>query len=235
MDLFGEAIKDYQKGAYTEDIITYTSLDQKDILPLPHLFRSYEQMPFLEQQALQLCRGDILDVGCGAGSHSLYLQEKGYRVTAIDSSAGAVSACRERGVQNVVHQAIQDFSGTKFDTILLLMNGIGVAQRINLLGGFLEHLKTLLKPGGQILTDSTDILYVFEEEDGSYRIPANQDYYGELIFTVEYKGIKDEPFPWFYIDFTLLKDIAENHGFNCELVCSGDHFDYLARLSINSY
>ena len=90
------------------------------------------------------------------------------------------------------------------------MNGIGVAEKISSLGTFLEHLKTLLEPGGQILTDSTDILYVFEEEDGGYRIPAHQDYYGEVIFTVEYKGKKDKPFPWFYIDFTLLKDIAEN-------------------------
>ncbi len=235
MDLFGKALRDYQNGAYTEDLITYTSLEQEDILPLPHLFRSYDEMPFLEQQALQLCRGSVLDIGCGAGSHSLYLQEKGFKVTAIDSSEGAVTTARERGVRNVVHQDILNYSGTKFDTILLLMNGIGVAQRINLLGKFLEHLETLLNPGGQILTDSTDILYVFEEEDGSYRIPVNRDYYGEVVFTVAYKGKKDKPFPWFYIDFTLLKDIAENQEFNCELVCSGDHFDYLARLSTKTY
>ncbi|MCX2720629.1 class I SAM-dependent methyltransferase [Lentiprolixibacter aurantiacus] len=235
MDLFGEALKDYQKGRYTEDLITFTSLEQEDILPLPHLFRSYENMPFLEQQALKLCRGKVLDVGCGAGSHSLYLQERGFSVTALDVSEGAVQVCRLRGVKNVVHGSIQEYSGTKFDTILLLMNGIGVAEKIQSLGSFLEHLKTLLQPGGQILTDSTDILYVFEEEDGSFRIPAMEDYYGELIFTVEYKGQKSKPFPWFYIDFTLLKDIAENQGFKCELICSGDHFDYLACLTINTY
>lgn len=232
MDLFGDALTDYQNGAYTEDLITYSSLEQEDFLPLPHLFRSFNEMPFLEQQALKLCRGDVLDIGCGAGSHSLYLQEKGHQVTAIDSSAGAVYTCRKRGVRNVIHKDITDYSGTKFDTILLLMNGIGIARKISLLGPFMEHLKTLLNPGGQILTDSTDILYVFEEEDGSYRIPANQDYYGEVVFTVEYKGVKDEPFPWFYIDFNLLRDMAENHGFNCKLVDSGDHFDYLARLSL---
>ncbi|MBT8321185.1 MAG: class I SAM-dependent methyltransferase [Eudoraea sp.] len=235
MDLFGEALKDYQKGAYTEDLITYSSLEQEDVLPLPHLFRSYEEMPFLEQEALKLCKGEILDIGCGAGSHSLYLQGQGYTVTALDLSEGAVVTCRQRGIKNVVQGTIEEYSGTKFDTILLLMNGIGVAQRIGLLGSFLEHLKTLLKPGGQILTDSTDILYVFEEEDGGYRIPAHQDYYGEVIFTVGYKGLKSEPFPWFYIDFHLLKDIAEKQGFNCDLVRSGDHFDYLARLSIKTY
>ncbi|NND15305.1 MAG: class I SAM-dependent methyltransferase [Eudoraea sp.] len=235
MDLFGEALKDYQKGAYTEDLITYSSLEQEDVLPLPHLFRSYEEMPFLEQEALKLCKGEILDIGCGAGSHSLYLQEQGYTVTALDLSEGAVDTCRQRGIKNVVQGTIQEYSGTKFDTILLLMNGIGVAQRIGLLGSFLEHLKTLLKPGGQILTDSTDILYVFEEEDGGYRIPAHQDYYGEVLFTVGYKGRKSTPFRWFYVDFNLLTDIAEKQGFNCELVRSGDHFDYLARLSTKTY
>jgi SAM-dependent methyltransferase len=235
MDLFGEALKDYQKGAYTEDLITYSSLEEEAVLPLPHLFRSYEEMPYLEQEALKLCTGKVLDVGCGAGSHSLYLQENGFAVTALDISEGAATTCRQRGIKNVVCKSILEYSGTKFDTILLLMNGIGVAERIRLLGPFLEQLQTLLKPGGQILTDSTDILYVFEEEDGGFRIPADQDYYGEVIFTVGYKGLKSKPFPWFYIDFNLLKDIAEKHGYNCELVCSGDHFDYLARLSIKTY
>ncbi len=184
MDCYGKALKDYQEGRYTEDLLTHSSLEQEDLLPLPHLFRDYTDMPLLEQEALQRCKGSVLDIGCGAGSHSLYLQEQGFEVTALDSSPGAIDVCRKRGIQNTVQANIHAYSGTQFDTLLLLMNGIGIAGKISKLGNFLEHLKTLLKPGGQILADSTDILYIYEEEDGSYRIPVHEDYYGELTFSI---------------------------------------------------
>ena len=70
-DIFGNALLDYQNGHYTEDIITFSSLDEKDVIPLPYLFRDFDTMPLLEQKALELCNGEILDIGCGAGSHSL--------------------------------------------------------------------------------------------------------------------------------------------------------------------
>ena len=234
MDLYGQALLDYQEGNYQEDLITISSLEQEDLLPLPHLFRDFEKMPPLEQEALKACRGHVLDVGCGAGSHSLYLQENGFKVTALDISAGALEVCRKRGLKHLVRGDIMEFSGTQFDTILMLMNGIGMAGKIAQLGKFLDHLKGLLAPGGQILLDSTDILYMYEEEDGSFRIPGHLDYYGELTFQLGYKGERDTPFPWFYIDYNLLKDIAENHGFQCDLLYSGEHFNYLARLSINA-
>ena len=231
MDCYGKALQDYQDGTYTEDLVTYSSLEQEDLLPLPHLFRDFKDMPLLEQEALQQCKGSVLDVGCGAGSHSLYLQQQGFEVTALDASPGAIAVCSKRGIKNTVLADIHAYSGTHFDTILLLMNGIGIAGKVDKLGKFLEHLKTLLKPGGYILADSTDILYMYEEEDGSYRIPAHKDYYGELTFAIGYQGEKDSPFPWFYIDFGLLSDVAESHGLACELLYSGDHHEYLARLS----
>ena len=174
MDLFGEAITDYHNGKYSEDLITFISLGVEDKLPLPYLFRDFKEMPVLEQQALELCRGKILDIGCGAGSHSLYLKEKGFDISAIDTSEGAINITRKRGINKAVVQDILEHSGQKYDTLLLLMNGIGMAGRIKQLGSFLNHLKTLLNPGGQILTDSTDIIYMFEdEEDGGYTIPGH--------------------------------------------------------------
>ncbi len=98
MDIFGKALLDYQKGNYIEDIKTISSLDEEDIIPVPYLFRNYEEMPVIEQKALQLCRGSVLDIGCGAGSHSLYLQEKEFQVTALDSSQGAIETCKQRRV-----------------------------------------------------------------------------------------------------------------------------------------
>ena len=234
-DIFGSALLDYAKGHYTEDIITYISLDETDVLSLPYLFRTFEEMPPLEQAALELCRGKVLDVGCGAGSHSLYLQQMGFDVTALDHSPGAIETCRIRGLKNAVLSPFHSYSGTKFDTILLLMHGIGMAETIDGLGSFLSHLKTLLSPGGQVLLDSSDIIYMFDQDnDGGYWIPGNVSYYGEVQFVTEYKGIKSEPFPWLYLDYESLKKIASKNNLTCELVRSGEHYDYLARLSLNS-
>ncbi len=233
MDVFGAALLDYQKGKYTEDIATYSSLDEHDTMPLPYLFRAYKDMPPIEHQALQLCIGNILDIGCGAGSHSLHLQQKGFTVTALDYSKGAIETCQLRGIKNCIHSDIYDFKDEKFDTLLLLMNGIGVVGKLQQLDRFFKHLKTLLTPNGQILLDSSDIIYMFDEdEDGGRWLPATTNYYGEVTFTLAYKSKKSKPFSWLYIDPNTLKNAANANQLNCEIVRKGEHFDYLARLTL---
>ncbi|MEM6718663.1 MAG: class I SAM-dependent methyltransferase [Bacteroidota bacterium] len=232
-DLFGKAILEYQQGNYTEDIITATSISEEDSLPLPYLFRSYDEMPTIEQTALQLACGKVLDVGCGAGSHSLYLQnERQLNVTAIDISPAAIEACNLRGIQQTAVADVMQLEG-QFDTILLLMNGAGMCGKLNQIAAFLNHLKSLLTPNGQILVDSSDIIYMFDEdEDGGKWIPSDTDYYGELLYYVSYKGESEAPFPWLYIDYNTLQNAAYACGFQCELVLEGEHYDYLAKLSL---
>lgn len=233
-DLFGRAILDYQTNNHPQDLVTETSISESDQMSVAYLFRSYSQMPALEQKALLLAAGKILDVGCGAGSHSLYLQnERTLNVTAIDISANAIEACRLRGIKNADVQDINKLHDAKYDTILLLMNGAGMCGKLKNINPFLTHLKTCLNPGGQILLDSSDIIYMFDEdEDGGKWIPSDTDYYGEVVFNIEYKGEKEAPFNWMYIDYNTLRNAAVDCGFTCELILEGDHFDYLARLSI---
>lgn len=233
-DIFGNAILDYQLGSYTEDIKTYSSLDEEDVIPVPYLFRKFKAMPSLEQLALKLCKGSVLDIGCGAGSHSLYLQEKGVDVTALDHSPGAVEVCKLRGIKKVVRSDFYDFKGQTFNTLLMLMNGIGIVGELKNLDTFFTHIKTLLKPGGQLLLDSSDIIYMFDEdEDGGYWLPDTGKYYGEVSFTMEYKKKKTDEFTWLYIDYNTLQRAAQNSNFNCELVSEGEHYDYLAKLTLN--
>ncbi|WP_373519239.1 class I SAM-dependent methyltransferase [Pricia sp.] len=230
-DIFGNALLDYQRGCYSEDIVTFSCLDEEDTIPLPYLFRDFVGMPQIEQKALGLCKGSILDIGCGAGSHSLYLQQEGFEVTALDSSKGAVETCRLRGVAKRIHSDILDLKDYRFDTLLMLMNGIGIVGQLENLGRFLIHLKSLLNPGGQILLESSDIIYMFDEDDDGGRwVPDSGNYYGEVQFTMHYKGQKSEPFIWLYLDYRTLEDAATICDLHCEIVRKGEHYDYLARL-----
>ena len=241
-DLFGKAILDYQTNNSPEDLITETSISEEDEMSVAYLFRDFDAMPKLEQRALQLAKGKILDVGCGAGSHSLYLQNgKKLDVTAIDISENAIKACTLRGLKKTRVQEILTLENEKYDTILLLMNGAGMCGKLKNISKFLLKLKSLLNENGQILLDSSDIIYMFDEdEDGGKWIASpvqtsasgesEHSYYGEVVFNISYKGQKEKPFNWMYVDYNTLQNAALATGLNCELVLEGEHYDYLARL-----
>ncbi|HEX8015445.1 MAG TPA: class I SAM-dependent methyltransferase [Flavobacterium sp.] len=233
-DLFGKAMFDFQTNNSPEDIITETTISEEDEMSVDYLFRSYNEMPKIEQKALQLASGKILDVGCGAGSHSLSLQnDRNLDVISIDISEKAIETCKLRGIKDAKVQNILDFDGEKFDTIILLMNGVGIFGRLENCNKYLSKLKSLLNEGGQILLDSSDIIYMFDEdEDGGKWIPSDNDYYGELVFNISYKGEKEEPFDWLYLDYNTLQNAAIANGLKCELIIEGEHYDYLARLFI---
>jgi len=233
-DLFGKAILDYQTGNAPENLITETSISEEDEMSVAYLFRQYKDMPAMEQKALKLSKGRVLDVGCGAGSHSLYLQNiEELDVTAIDISPSAIEACKLRGIMKAFTENVMHIENEKYDTILLMMNGAGMCGKLSKLSGFLQKLKSLLNVGGQILLDSSDIIYMFDEDDdGGKWIPSDIDYYGEVEFNISYKNEKEDPFDWMYIDYNTLQNAAYANGLQCELIIEGEHYDYLAKLSI---
>lgn len=233
-DLFGKAILDYQTNNKPENLITETSISEEDEMSIAYLFRDYSEMPKIEQKALQLAKGRVLDVGCGAGSHSLTLQnDRNLDVTSIDISENAIQACKLRGLKNAKVQDVITLENEKFDTILLLMNGTGIFGTLKKTPFYLKKIKSLLNPNGQILIDSSDIIYMFDEdEDGGKWIPSENEYYGETIFNITYKGEKEEPLNWLFLDYNTLQNAAFANGLQCELLLEGEHYDYLARLSI---
>jgi len=229
-DILGSAMLDYIEQRPYENIRTWTSIAGIDELPLPYLFRTFEEMPALEQKALEMSNGSVLDIGCGSGSHALWLQDKGLEVSAIDISPGAIEVCEKRGISNAEALNIWELEGQNYDTLLLLMNGMGICGKLEKLVSLLTKLKSLLKPGGQILADSSDLIYMFEDEN---EMPFPDDhYYGEVQFRTAYKDQKSETFPWLYVDFHNLELHASQAGLKCELVLEGDHYDYLARITI---
>lgn len=230
-DVFGKAIKDFYTGENAV-IETYSTIAGWDELPVKYLFRSFEEMPDIEQTALQMAFGQVLDLGCGAGSHSLYLQNKGLSVKPVDISKGAIEVCRLRGLDQAEVINLWELKGVQFDTILALMNGAGICGSMKNLPRFLKHLVSLLKPGGQVLLDSTDVIYMYEDENGEVDLSDVNHYYGEVEFQSKYLGELSGSFPWMYIDFYNLQQQALNLNLQCELIKKGPHYDYLARLSL---
>ena len=231
-DLMGRAIWDYFYQENPEDLQTETSISELDDLPVSYLFRNYKEMNSLEQKALDLSFGKVLDVGAGAGSHSLYLQNKrNLDVAALDISPKSIEICKARGVKNAVCEDFLKFSNDKFDTILLLMNGTGIFQSLKNVDQYLQKLKNLISENGQILLDSTDILYMYDQDDdGGVLVPAT-GYYGELDYYIHYKGESELPMKWLYLDFNTLKNAAIANGFKIQKIKQLDD-SYLAKLTV---
>lgn len=226
----GAAILDYQTKGKAGKLSILSSMFEEDEMPVKHLFRNLEEMPILEQKALNLAKGKVLDVGAGAGCHALALQAQSIAVKAIDISPLSCEAMELRGVMDAeCINLFDEHLETGFDTILLLMNGTGIAGKIGNLPALFNRLKALLNKGGQILIDSSDIKYIYENEDGSFDINLNAAYYGEVDYQMVYKDVKGDSFDWLYVDFPLLKSIAESCGLHGELIAEGEHYDYLAR------
>ena len=232
-DPMGAAIADYFAKGKSAKLRVLSSQFEEDEIPTEQLFRTYDEMPELEQEALQLAKGKILDCGAGSGCHALALQEMGKDVEAIDISPLSVEVMKKRGVKEAYCVNLFDENYLqKFDTILMLMNGSGIIGKLENMGAFFTKMKQLLNPGGCIYMDSSDLRYLFEDEDGSFLIDLAAGYYGEIDFRMQYKQIKGEPFDWLYVDFQTLSYYANENGFKAEMVKEGEHYDYLACLKM---
>ena len=230
-DPIGKAVHDYFHDITGDSILVRTDIAEDETLSPAYFFRTFEQMPVQEQEALKRCKGKILDIGAGAGAHSVWLKQKGLEVVSLDISPLSCETMRERGLDNVFCGDIYAVTDLKFDTILLLMNGAGVAQTLPGLSTLLNHLKSLLNPGGTILADSSDLLYLFTDENGDSWIDiASDTYYGEMEYQLSYKNVKGKKFPWLFVDPETLTEYAEKSGFRVVDKVMGEHFDYLLEL-----
>lgn len=226
MDVLGRALKEYYFDGASTKLWVHDNHGPKEEMPINIYFRDLEAMPYLETLALQMCIGKTLDIGAGAGSHALALQKNNLEVQAIDISDGAVEVMIDRGV-NAKCSDFFAFQNEQFDTLLLLMNGIGLVQNISGLKDFLAHAKTLLKDGGQLIFDSSNLAYLYD-----YEIPQLAHYYGEVKCCYEYRKQKTEWFSWLYVDAITLANIAFSSGYNTEILFTDSSDQYLARLTL---
>ncbi len=230
-DPIGFAIQTYAKDKKPADIVVKSDICDDDIIPVEVLFRSFEEMPELEKVAISACKGKVLDVGAGTGIHAQVLSDNGHKVKCIDLSPGAVNYMKSVGL-NAEQCNFFNLKDEKYDTLLFLMNGLGIAGRLNKLEMTLLHAKGLLENGGKMLCDSSDIRFIYEEEDGSLWTDLNSDYYGNFRFQMKYKKETSPWFDWLYVDFDSLHQAAENVGMKAKRIYEHDDH-YLAEITVN--
>lgn len=232
-DPMGAAISDFYRKGKAGRLKVFSSQFEEDDFPVENLFRTFDEMPVWEQTALRMSEGRILDVGAGSGCHSLVLKEMGKAVMPIDVSPLSVTVMKERGLENArLVNFFDECFCERFDTLLFLMNGSGIVGKVEHLPVFFQRVKQLLNSGGCVWMDSSDLRYLFEEEDGSFVIDLAAGYYGEIDFRMQYKQVRGEAFDWLYIDFDTLSLYASQCGFCAEKVQEGPHYEYLAKLTV---
>ena len=228
-DPLGAMLQDYLDGK--KDAFVRVSSPNLDMWKMTGdvMFRNFSHMSNLERKALSICRGRTLDVGAGSGCHSLCLQKRHLDVNALDISPGCIEIMKKRKVNCPIHNNLFRLKERKYDTILMLMNGIGICGSIDGLNLFFQFIPELLQPDGQILVDSTDLADLYSHD----KLTTTADrYYGETQFIMSYKSVTGDCFDWLYIDFHTLAHIADYNGFACEKIMSDRSRRFLARLSL---
>lgn len=229
-DPMGQAILDFSEKGSAQDIIVSSEICDDDIIPVPYLFRTYNEMPKIEQFAMSRCEGKILDIGAGAGIHTRYLIDHGKDVLAIDTSPLTVDFLKKSNLP----AELQDFFTLEegdYDTLLMLMNGIGIAGSLENLDATLIHAKKLTHKGGRLICDSSDIKYLYEDDEGGYWVDLNTSYYGNFRYQMKYGAHASDWFDWLYVDFDKLKEAAERTGWHAEKIVTNED-EYLAELTL---
>jgi hypothetical protein len=235
----GLAIRDYFNGDKEAKIVIHSSDGDTEDVEVSIFFREFPYIPLIEKAALDLCYGDVIDVGAGAGCHTLELQNRGLNVFAIDVQPDVVDIMKARGVRDARLGDFRELKDERFDTVLMLMNGIGIVGDLEGLKVFLKRAGDFIKPGGQIVFDSIDLRC--EKPDGTSKksaksagISADSEepgrYFGEIEYRIEYKGLIYPPFQWLFVDAQTLEDYASASGWKFEHVMKFENGRYLGRL-----
>ncbi len=226
-DIFGKALSDLYTHSFVPPLLLHNEYSTAEQIPVERYFIEEEEYSELEFFALQQVHGKILDVGSATGRHAKFLQDNGFDVSAMDISKGCCMIMEKIGVKKIIEQDIFNYDANKFHTILMLMNGIGIAGSIDGLKKLFIHLKKIALPDAQLLIDSSDISYLFEDSE----LPKIK-YFGELSFEYEYKGERGDRFNWLYIDQEKLMEVAKATGWQCQIIFEDESDAYLARLKL---
>ena len=237
MILHGKALIDYYNGDRTAEIILRRDDGFETALLISMFFRSEAEFFPGEMEAINLCRGTVLDIGAGSGIHSLVLQSRGLKVTAIDIDPNAVEIMIDRGINDVRCVDVMQFENGAYDTLLMLGHGIGMTENIQGFNLFLDHAVNLIGNKGQLLINSVDVRQTDDSVHLKYH-QANKNkgrHIGEVLMQIEYKGERGPFFGWLHIDPQTLEKRSAMKNWETEILCQEMNGEYLARLTYKKY
>ncbi len=227
----GAALLDFHRGESAVEIVVTSDLWEDEPTPVAAYYRPVEEaLPALEIEALELCRGRVLDLGAGAGRHAIELERAGHDVVAVDLLPEAVEIMRDRGVADARQGDLSLVVGERFDTVLMLMHGLGVVGDLHGLGRLFEELPKVLNPGGRLVCDSADLAAVLgvESPETLDDLLRPDSYLGEVEFSLRYGNLAGPRYPWLFVDPETLEIIAGAAGLAVEIAAEGERGSYLA-------
>lgn len=196
-------------------------------------FTEYKQWSALEKNAVDKAHGRILDIGCGAGRHSLYLQSRGFDVTGIDISPGAIKVCKLRGLQNAIVRPIDEidkFKKNSFDTILMLGNNFGLFGSAENAKIILEKMFQITKPEAQIIagtlnphkTDNKEHLAYLRFNKRRGRMP------GQIKMRIRYGKTVGEWFDYLFVSPEEMTAVIKNTNWQINHFIAPEESHYFA-------
>lgn len=199
-------------------------------------FSEYKDWHKGEQRAIGYAGGRVLDIGCGAGRHSLYLQQKGFDVTAIDSSPGAVKVCKLRGINKALVRPIEGldkFGPGSFDTVLMMGNNFGLLGNRRKAKSLLKKLARITAPGGKIIAGSLDP-YKTTNPDHLLYHKRNRKLgrmAGQIRFRIRYKNVIGGWFDYLFVSQQEMQDILSETDWQVEKFIKSFGDTYFAVIS----
>ena len=232
-DPYTDALADYLNGKHDATILVLRDDGYTQEMHIEEFFTRQTEFSDLECVALEHCNGRVLDVGAGAGRHSLELQRRGLEVCAIDVSPAAVDIMKKRGVMDARCGELYDFEYLQFDTLLFMMNGIGIVGSLEGLERLLACFDHFIAAGGHMIFDSWDFRNTGKEIHQIYygKSAIGLPYPGETRYRLQYNDVIGLPINWLFIDSDTLSMIVSKNDLKCRILGRNDKGQFLAELS----
>ena len=229
----GAALLAYHNGRHDAFLRIDSDVFDSEDVAVRHYYRpDKDRLEDLDRRALERCKGAVLDAGAGAGRHTLDLQCRGLEVTAIDVAKDAVQVMLDRGISDVRQGDIFTSDLGSYDTILILMNGIGMAGRHEGLEKLFNRLRQLLKPGGRVVFDAAGLDAEISRLDAENLsdMAIGRPHLGEVYFRLTFDDLEGSWYPWLFPTSTQVADAAHDAGFDFTVMGRGARGAFLAEV-----